>query len=96
MVGNVTTLLHEQAPDGLFTPVLSVLLRYASSGTTLNQNKAVANGAITAAKSVLASNATGWSQSEAILLLTALMRGNSDAKDAALKEGQDLQHVPSL
>lgn len=87
VVGNATTLLRRQAPNGTFTPFSAWLLRQMTLRNRGNQDAALGAGVMGAANAILASNATSWGRLEAVLLLTELMRGNSDAKDEALAEG---------
>lgn len=98
VVGNITAALHKQGPHGAFTPALSLLLRYSTTGSPGNQNAALSKGAIPAVNAVLQSNHTGWRQREAVRLLTELTRGNDAVKQAALKEGETLtvQHGPDV
>ena len=84
----MTALLHKQGPDGAITPALSLLLRYSTIGSQVNQNAALSSGAIPAVDAILESNHTGWRQREAIRLLTELTRGNNAVKQAALKKGK--------
>jgi hypothetical protein len=126
VVGNATTLLRRQAPNGTFTPFSAWLLRQMTLRNRGNQDAALGAGELLqdpcrihlnedrqtelldrtmrlvtdklsrkfsagvmgAANAILASNATSWGRLEAVLLLTELMRGNSDAKDEALAEGE--------
>lgn len=86
-MGNVTAVLHGQAPDGVFAPALSCILRYLIMRNTKNQNAAHANGATGAAMAGVLSKASDWRRNEAVLLLTEILRENTGIKDEALKEG---------
>jgi len=87
VVGNTTALLKWQAPEGPLTPLSAWLLRHMTLRNRGNQDAAAEAGAVGAAFAVLASNATAWGRTEAVLLATELMRGNAKVKEDALAEG---------
>ena len=88
IVGNVTALAHKQAARKSLTPLLFLALRALTTKNQVNQDKAISSGALSAVTTVLGSNSSGWSESEALQLLKGLMKGNAAAKDAAYSEGR--------